>query len=217
VSPKDRPLVLATRNPGKIREMRQVLAGLSLRVVDLGEFPQIPQPHETGATFAQNARQKALYYAGATGLWCLADDSGLVVDALGGAPGVHSARYAADACPSGADRKTIDAANNARLLAELCDVPPERRTARFVCHLALADPQAVLLETSDTVEGRIGCQERGKNGFGYDPLFFLPEYNCTAAQLPSQEKNKISHRGKAVRHFVALLTEMLAKADSQKP
>lgn len=202
-------IVLATRNPGKLREIRQALADLPVRIAGLEGFPPVPEPEENGHTFAENAREKALYYARASGQWCLADDSGLVVDALNGAPGVFSARYAADRCPAGAKRETIDAANNAKLLEALADVPDSQRTARFVCSLALASPQAVLLEADGAIEGRIGRIARGVNGFGYDPLFYI-DRGCTTAELPSEEKNQISHRGQALRKFAAMLHEMIA-------
>lgn len=204
-------LVLATRNPSKLRELKEVLGDLPVQVMSLEKHADLPEPEETGATFAENASLKALYYARATGCWCLADDSGLVVDALGGAPGVHSARYAANHCPPGADRHAIDQANNKKLLDALKNVPDEHRTARFVCHLVLASPDRVLIETFDTVEGRIGHEARGENGFGYDPLFFIPEMGCTTAELPSEKKHTISHRGKAVRHFASLLKHFLRK------
>jgi len=203
------PIVLATRNPGKLREIRQVLSPLSVEAMSLEDFGEIPEPAETGKTFAANARAKALYYARATGRWALADDSGLEVDALNGAPGVRSARYAADACPPGADRAAIDQANNRRLLAELQNVPDEKRTARFVCHLALADDQRILLEARGIIEGRIGHAPQGHNGFGYDPLFFVPALGCTTAQLLPEEKNRISHRGQAVRQFAEMLRQLL--------
>lgn len=205
-----RRIVIATRNPGKVREIQAVLGDLDVLAGGLDECADIHEPEETGATFAENARQKAVYYAAATGQWCLADDSGLVVDALGGEPGVHSARYAADRVPAGAGRHAIDQANNARLLEELAGVPDGRRTARFVCHLALADGGQILVEASDTIEGRIGRQARGENGFGYDPLFYLLDRDCTTAELPSGEKNQISHRGKALRHFASQLKQLLS-------
>ena len=208
-----RTVVLATRNPGKVREIRQVLASPAVRVEGLDAIAKIPEPIEDGATFADNARAKALYYARATGLWCLADDSGLVVDSLDGEPGVHSARYAADRRPPDAGRPVIDAANNAKLLEQLRDVADEHRTARFVCHLALADPQRVLIESSGTVEGRIAREPRGSNGFGYDPLFYVLELGCTAAEMPADVKNRISHRGQAVRRFAALLADHLTRQD----
>jgi len=204
-----RRIVLATRNPGKLREIRQVLADLPVRVAGLEDYGHIDEPAETGRTFAQNARQKALYYARATAQWCLADDSGLEVDALGGVPGVHSARYAAGAVAPGADRQAIDAANNVKLLGALEHVGDDRRAARFVCQLALADPDSVLLETRGAVEGRIAREPRGFNGFGYDPLFFLPALGATAAELAPEQKNAISHRGQAVRKFAELLHDLL--------
>ena len=185
--------------------MRKVLGDLPLRVAGLRDLDEIEPPVEDGATFADNAGIKALGYARATGHWCLADDSGLVVDALGGAPGVCSARYAADDAPAGAERNEIDAANTARLLRELHGVPTRDRTARFVCHLALADSRRILLETSGAVEGLITDSPRGRNGFGYDPVFFIPRLGRTAAELSADEKNAISHRGKAVRRFVEIL------------
>ena len=205
-------IVLATGNPGKLREMAQVLSGLAIDVIGLKELGDIPEPEETGETFAENARDKALYYARATGRWCLADDSGLQVDALDGAPGVRSARYSRDTVPPGSDRKTIDLANNAKLLGALEDVPDEQRTARFRCCLALANAEGVLIETDGTFEGRIARTPAGENGFGYDPLFFTPERNCSAAQLPPQQKNAISHRGQAVRRFAELLADYLKAA-----
>jgi len=206
-----REIVLATGNPGKLREIAQVLAGLPVDIVGLNELADILEPAETGETFAQNARDKALYYAQATGRWCLADDSGLEVDALGGAPGVRSARYSSDTVAPTSDRKTIDLANNAKLLTALKDVPDHGRTARFVCCLALASPGCVLIETSGTFDGMVARSGAGDNGFGYDPLFYIPDLDCSAAQLPPEEKNRISHRGQAVRRFAELLTDYLAR------
>ena len=215
-NPPPRSLVLATGNPGKLREIRQILAPLGVEVRGLDSFGDIEAPEEHGSTFAENARSKAIYYARATHQWCLADDSGLVVDALGGAPGVRSARYAADRLPPDAPRDRIDLANNAKLLSELERVPDERRTARFICHLALSDEKGVLLETSGSFEGRIAHRPRGKNGFGYDPVFIADETHCTAAELPPQEKNRISHRGRAVRHFASLLGELLERSSDSR-
>lgn len=206
-------LAVATGNPGKLREIRQVLSDVPVDVKGLGDLPAAwPEPEETGATFAANARLKALYYARRTHLWCLADDSGLAVDALDGAPGVRSARYADDDVPAGADRARVDAANNARLLADLADTPEALRTARFVCHLALADADGVLLEACGTVEGRILREPRGQNGFGYDPVFYLEDLGRTAAQLSAEAKNAVSHRGRAVRKFAGKLRSMLASS-----
>jgi XTP/dITP diphosphohydrolase len=202
-------IVVATKNPGKLREIRQVLADLPVRIAGLEEFGPVEEPEENGATFAQNARDKAQYYARATGQWCLADDSGLEVDSLGGQPGVHSARYAAAAVPPQSPREVIDAANNAQLLERLSGVKDQDRTARFVCHLALADGERVIVETFDTFEGRILHAPRGRNGFGYDPLFYVPKKGCTSAELPEEEKNLLSHRGKALRHFASLLKAII--------
>ena len=213
-----REVVLATRNPGKLREIRQVLSPRPVRVVTREAFADVAEPEETGATFAENARSKALYYARATGRWSLADDSGLVVDALDGAPGVHSARYAAEFYPPDADRPTRDAANTAKLLAAMAFLPAGRRAGRFVCHLALADADAVLLETSGTLPGHITRRPRGRNGFGYDPVFLLSDRGQTAAELSPAEKNAVSHRGQAVRLFARRLGEFLlarGEADAQ--
>ena len=206
-----RPILLATGNPGKLREIAQVLGDLPVEVLSLADVKPMAEPVEDGVTFAANARKKALHYAQATGLWALADDSGLVVDVLDGAPGVLSARFACDHCPAGADRESLDAANNALLLARLDSIPDERRTARFVCHLALADNSEVLLEARGVIEGRIGRTPHGDNGFGYDPLFVVPSLGCTTADLPPAEKNAISHRGQAVRQFREQLAELLAR------
>lgn len=211
-----RRIVLATRNCGKLREIREVLGGLSVRVTALDAFCDIREPDETGRTFAENARQKAVYYARATGQWSLADDSGLEVDALGGDPGVRSARYAAADCSDPADRRTLDAANNAKLLNALRDVPDAQRSARFVCHLALAKGDRILIEAFDTIEGRIARAPRGENGFGYDPLFVVPELARTTAELTAEEKNAISHRGKAVRHFAELLRSFLSQEQDRQ-
>jgi len=177
--------------------------------VSLEHWGDLPEPRETGESFAANARIKATYYSRATGRWALAEDSGLEVDALGKAPGVRSARYAADECAADGDRATIDRANNRRLLEQLAGVPSERRTARFVCHVALADGERIVLEASGAVEGRIAQEPRGSNGFGYDPLFWLDELGCTSAELTPQRKNEISHRGNALRKFGELLRRML--------
>jgi XTP/dITP diphosphohydrolase len=183
---------------------------------------------EDGATFAENARKKALGYAKATGLWTVADDSGLVVDALDGAPGVESARFSGEAVPAlrpagilpaakkqGQDalatdavRTLIDHRNTAKVLKLLEGVPEEKRTARFVCYLCLASPERVLLEAEGRLEGLITDREIGENGFGYDPIFFLPPLGKTVAQLTRQEKNAISHRGNALRKLKPLLDEL---------
>jgi len=207
-------IVVASRNPGKVRELAQVLAPLGLKLVGLDVIDpegRIPAPPEDAATFAENARRKAIYYARTLGRWALADDSGLEVDALGGAPGVRSARYAAEECPAPAGRAEMDAANNRKLLRALAGVERNRRTARFVCHLAVSDGQGIVAEATGTVEGLIATQPAGRNGFGYDPLFFLPDLGRTAAQLDPRQKNAISHRGRAARRLAETLKALLAQ------
>ena len=197
-----REIVVATGNPHKVEEIREILApsGLVVRSLDEVGGP-FAEPDETGRTFEANARIKAVAYAKATGRTVLADDSGLEVDALGGAPGVHSARYAG----VGATRAERDAANNAKLLRELAQVPDARRAARFVCVLCIARPDGTLLaESRGTFDGVIGRAARGTNGFGYDPLLVL-EDGRTSAELSPAEKNARSHRGNALRALVAKL------------
>jgi XTP/dITP diphosphohydrolase len=195
-------LLIATTNPGKIREFRQMLDGGSIEFTDLTQFPNLPAVPETGQTFRQNACLKASAYAMATKHWALADDSGLAVDALGGKPGIHSARWAQlNQAGEG------DAANNALLLKQLAEIPDSRRTARFVCALALANPDGkVILTAMDSVEGRILHEGRGQNGFGYDPLFLVEALGKTTAELPPDEKHRISHRGKALARMRGLLS-----------
>jgi XTP/dITP diphosphohydrolase len=192
-------LLFASSNPHKIEEVRAILAPLGIEIVGLDSLNDPPpEPIEDGATFEENARIKAVAYAKATVQICLADDSGLEVDALNGAPGVHSARYA------GADgtRAQRDAANNAKLLKQLKPVPAERRTARFVCAMCLADPDGnIFAETRGEFPGVITDQPRGSNGFGYDPLLYLPDRGCTSAELSTAEKNARSHRGEAARNM----------------
>ncbi|HPC94237.1 MAG TPA: XTP/dITP diphosphatase [Sedimentisphaerales bacterium] len=200
-------ILVATTNAGKVRELRAMLSD-SVVWKTLADFPGVGEVEEDGATFAENARKKATEYARATGLWTLADDSGLVVDALGGAPGVQSARFSGEA-PPGTSRKEIDRRNIAKLLELLRDVPHDKRTARFVCHLCLASPEKVLAEMEGTVEGIIVDEPAGENGFGYDPIFFIPALGKTIAQLPDEQKNAISHRGNAIRQFIPLLSSIL--------
>jgi XTP/dITP diphosphohydrolase len=184
-------ILVATTNPGKIAEL-SAMQDLDIEWLGLADFPDIKDIEEDGQTFAENASKKALGYAGATGLWTIADDSGLVVDALGGAPGVKSARF------SGAkdeERTLLDHKNMARVLELLIDVPAEKRTARFICHLCLASPEKILVETEGMLEGVITDKEIGSNGFGYDPVFFVPELGKTVAQLsPEQKKRNFSPR-----------------------
>ena len=174
----------------------------------LRDFPDVPEVDEDGQTFAENARKKALGYAAATGLWTLADDSGLLIDALDGAPGVHSARFAAeDYKEENLDRKTIDRLNYQKALRLLDGVPDHQRTARFCCHLCLAKPDQILLEATGFVEGVINHAPVGDKGFGYDPIFYIPAAGKTAAQLEAAEKNRISHRANAL---IALLPKLKA-------
>jgi XTP/dITP diphosphohydrolase len=200
-------LLFATTNPHKIEEVAAVLAPLGIEVVGLDSLSRVPdEPVEDGATFADNARIKAIAYATATGQVCLADDSGLEVDALGGRPGVHSARYAG----IGTTRAERDAANNDKLLGELLDVPGPQRTARFVCAMCLADARGtVLAETRGTFEGVITDAPRGRNGFGYDPLLELPDEHRTSAELSPEEKNARSHRGDATRRMAEHVSALL--------
>lgn len=201
-------ILVATTNLGKLAEIRAML-GSDVQWVGLSEFPGLQEIKEDGATFAENARKKALGYAKATGLWTIADDSGLAIDALNGQPGVKSARF------SGAkdkNRTLLDHKNMAKVLKLLEGVPKEKRTARFVCCLCLANPEKVLIETEGTVEGFIMEEEIGENGFGYDPIFFVPHLNKTVAQLTTEEKNAISHRGNALRKLKPFLTELLRGA-----
>lgn len=206
-------ILVATTNPGKLAEIRAMLGrpGEPVQWLDLSDFKGIGEIEEDGQTFAENARKKALGYAKVTGLWTIADDSGLVIDALGGEPGVKSARFAGES-PKGTDRKLIDRRNIAKLLKLLEGVPRDKRTARFVCCLCLAGPEKVLVETEGTLEGLIIDKEAGENGFGYDPVFFVPQLGKTVAQLAAEEKNAISHRGNALRKLKPLLAKLLKGA-----
>ena len=203
-------ILVATTNPGKFQELIELLDGVGTDIhwTCLKEFPNIPEIVEDGNTFARNAQKKALGYAKATGLWTLADDSGLVIDALDGQPGVFSARFAADECQSD-NRRTLDVANYQKALRLLKDTPDSQRTARFVCHLCLADENQILLEATGTVEGVMKHEPVGENGFGYDPIFYIPSLDKTAAQLQNHEKNQISHRGNAIRKLKPLLQDLI--------
>ncbi|NLN26626.1 MAG: RdgB/HAM1 family non-canonical purine NTP pyrophosphatase [Firmicutes bacterium] len=200
-----RTLVVASRNPKKVQELQRLLEGLPYLVQSLAAYPGMPEVVEDGATFQENARLKALAAASYTGELAIADDSGLEVDALGGEPGVLSARY------SGVDDpQARDVANNALLLERLAGVPHARRTARFVCAVAVADPTGVLWEGAGYVEGRIATEERGpKDAFGYDPIFLPEGSDRTFAEMTAEEKDAISHRGRALalaKEFLRSLT-----------
>ncbi|HLB72755.1 MAG TPA: XTP/dITP diphosphatase [Sedimentisphaerales bacterium] len=202
-----RRILVASTNPGKMAELRAMLDA-DVEWVGLSDFPGLPEVEEDGATFAENARKKAVGYARATGLWTIADDSGLAVDALGGEPGVKSARYSGEKLP-GEERTLLDHRNMKKVLELLDGVPKEKRTARFICCLCLASPKKVLLETTGKVEGVITDREIGTDGFGYDPIVFIPDMGKTVAQMTAEEKNSISHRGNAIRKLKPMLDELL--------
>ncbi len=193
-------VVLASGNAGKVREINQLLAQQQIKVIPQSEF-DTPEAEETGLTFVENAILKARNAARHSGLPAIADDSGIEVDALNGAPGIYSARFAGPACD--------DQANNDKLLADLKEIADEERTARFQCVLVYLrhaeDPTPLICQ--GTWEGRILHSEQGENGFGYDPLFLVPEFGCSSAELSSDQKNSLSHRGQALRKLLAALSE----------
>lgn len=194
-------LVIGTRNRKKLEELADLLKGLPLDVTDLSAWPQAPEVEETGSTFEENARLKAAGVAKALGRWVLAEDSGLVVPALNGRPGVYSARYAG--------KHGDDEANNQRLLAELAPLPDDRRAAYYVCVAALADPRGeVVAVTEGRCHGVIVKERRGSGGFGYDPLFLIPEYHRTFGELSLRVKQALSHRAKAIVQMRPALRKM---------
>jgi XTP/dITP diphosphohydrolase len=203
-------LVIATNNRGKLREFRELLAGSGYELVTPADLGLTFDVEETGSTFEANARLKAEAAARLCGLPALADDSGLVVDALDGRPGVYSARYAGEGMTSDAISEEEQCGI---VLRELAGVEEERRTARFVCVIALARPGRETLTVDGVFEGRIAHEPRGSNGFGYDPIFFVPELGMTSAELRPDVKNAISHRGQAARKALALLRELHAGDD----
>jgi XTP/dITP diphosphohydrolase len=194
-------MVLATRNQGKIEEIRSILKGSDIRghfkITSLLDYPDIPEIVEDGATFVENAQKKALTVARFTGLMAIADDSGLEVEALEGAPGVYSARFAGEGA--------ADSENIKKLLGLLSRVPFEKRNARFVCVIALATPEGDVHLVEGECPGMIAAEERGTSGFGYDPVFIVPAYGKTFAELGSEIKNKISHRAMALNKLCSLL------------
>jgi len=193
-------LLLATANPGKVREYRRLLRDLPFKLVTLAEEGINTVVAEQGASFEENARLKATAYAHLSQLTSLADDSGLEIDALGGKPGVHSARFAGE--------KSTDETKIENLLARLKDVPKEKRTARFKCVIAIASPTGKVALCSGECHGLIALESRGEDGFGYDPIFYIPELDKTMAELPLEIKNQISHRGKAVQKARRLLEDL---------
>jgi XTP/dITP diphosphohydrolase len=201
-------LLLASQNRGKLAEMRGLLAGLPFVVLSPADLGITEAPDETGSTFVENATIKALQYCRASGRLAVADDSGLSVDALGGGPGLQSSRFGGE--------NATDADRNALLLRKLAGVPSGNRGARFTCAVVVARPRAgssreaeVVFQAVETVEGRIAEEPRGPNGFGYDPVFFYPPFGCTFGEVPSGQKDRVSHRGKAfarLREFLAAST-----------
>jgi XTP/dITP diphosphohydrolase len=194
-------LVVASRNRKKSLEIGDLLAPLNIAVVSVADFPEAPDVEETGTTFAENSALKAQQTAEAIGCWTLADDSGLAVDILQGAPGVYSARYAG---PDATDRD-----NNEKLLAELRDTPDEQRGAQFICCLTVADPVGeIRLQVQGRCRGRVLREPRGEAGFGYDPLFWIPEYRKTFAELSLTTKSVLSHRARAFYQVCPLLLRL---------
>lgn len=184
-------IIFATGNPGKMQEIREILSDLDAEILSLKDADIHIDIVEDGQTFEENAIIKAKAICEATGEIVLADDSGLEIDYLNKEPGVYSARYMGE--------DTSYHIKNGNLVERLDGVPDEQRTARFVCVIAAAFPDGTVKTVCGTMEGRIGYEEKGENGFGYDPIFYLPEYGCTSAEISMEEKNKISHRGKALR------------------
>jgi XTP/dITP diphosphohydrolase len=193
-------LLIGTANPDKAAELAALLEGLPWEVKSLRDFPPVPEPEEEGATFEANATLKALYYGQQFNVACVADDSGLVVDALGGRPGVLSSRYAGPGC-SYAD-------NNAKVLKELEGVPDEDRTARFICCAVLAPLIGAPQVERGTVEGRIAHEARGEHGFGYDPIFIPDGHDITFGEMPPELKHSMSHRGRAFRKLRTYLESL---------
>ena len=194
-------IIFATGNEGKMREIRMIMSDLGLEILSMKEAGLYADVDENGTTFEENAVIKAKEIAALCNDIVLADDSGLEIDALNKEPGVYSARYMGE--------DTSYTIKNMNLVERLNGVPDEQRTARFVCAIAAVLPDGRVLETKAAMEGRIGYEERGENGFGYDPIFVLPEFGKTTAELSAEEKNKLSHRGKALRLMKEKLMEVL--------
>ena len=184
-------IIFATGNAGKMREIREIMADMDMEICSMKEAGISLNIEENGTTFEENAQIKAKAICELTGEIVLADDSGLEIDYLNKEPGIYSARYMGE--------DTSYHIKNAKLIERLEGVPDEKRTARFVCAIAAAFPDGSVKTVRAAMEGRIGYKESGENGFGYDPIFYLPEYGCTSAEISMEEKNKISHRGKALR------------------
>jgi XTP/dITP diphosphohydrolase len=197
-------VIIATKNPGKAKEFEHIFSSRGIKVRTLLDFPEIPDVDETGSTFEENAILKADAVAQALGKMVIGDDSGLIVDALEGRPGIYSARYAGE--------PKNDENNTDKVLSELKGLPEEKRSARFYCALAVAIPGQETMTVSGTCEGRILEERRGSNGFGYDPVFYVPEKGLAMAELSSDEKNKISHRANALKKLDVVLDSILERA-----
>ena len=198
-------VVLASKNKHKVVEISRIMEKLDIQLVLQSDLGVDIDVEETGTTFEENSFQKAEAVMKATGLPALADDSGIAVDALNGEPGIYSARYMGE--------DTSYRIKNANLVERLNGVPDEKRTARFVCAISAALPGGTILRSRGTIEGRIGYEERGENGFGYDPIFYLPEYGCSTAELDPATKNRLSHRGKALEAIKEQLRPFLEEGN----
>jgi len=198
-----RKLLLATRNPHKKKELQRILGDLSIEILTLEEVKDLPEVEENGKTFAENALKKAVAGASASGLICLADDSGLEVDALDGKPGVYSARFAGEYAD--------DQQNNEKLLQMMQGIEEKKRTARFVCAIAVSDPQGRAKVVKGVCEGKIAFAPVGQGGFGYDPLFIPDGFFESFAELSAEEKNRISHRGMALKKAKPIIKEYFAE------
>jgi XTP/dITP diphosphohydrolase len=197
-------IVLASRNRKKSGEIAEILSPHGISLVSVGEFPDVPDVIEDGDTFAANAAKKATETATLLSQWAIGEDSGLEVDALDGAPGIYSARYSGE--------NANDEGNNAKLLDALSEVPDAKRGAQYVCHIALSDPTGeIRLSIEATCRGRIIAEAHGENGFGYDPLFLLPEYHRTFGELGSAAKRHLSHRARALESFIPQLVAIVRK------
>lgn len=197
--------MIASRNRKKAAEIRDLLAPHGIEVLGVADFPNVPEVVEDGSTFAANAVKKAAETARAVGQWTLGEDSGLEVAALAGAPGIYSARFSGP--------NATDEANNAKLMSELAAVPDERRSARYVCNAALADPSGtIVLQVEAYCRGRITREPRGTNGFGYDPYFLIPEYHRTFGELSQAVKRRLSHRGRAFERLIPELVRLMHAA-----
>ena len=195
-------VIFATGNEGKMKEIREILGDLDIELLSLKDAGIHADIVEDGKTFEENAQIKAKAIRDLTGEIVLADDSGLEIDYLNKEPGIYSARYMGE--------DTSYHIKNAKLIERLEGVPDEKRTARFVCAIAAAFPDGTVKTTEGVIEGRIGYEERGENGFGYDPIFYVPEFGCTTAELPEEQKNAVSHRGKALEKMREILKESVS-------